>query len=246
MKLSHAAAKLFAEEARRAVEARGRFCVLLSGGETPRRAYEILSQQPLRDIVPWAQVHFFFGDERYVPPEDPLSNARMARQALLDHVPVPAAHIHSIPYFSSPLESAVKYEDLLHAFFTNGPPRFDLVFLGLGENGHTASLFPGTTAIEERERWVTEVFVEEQGLYRITLTVPVFNRAALVAFIVAGGGKALILRDVLEGVMDPHRIPAQLIKPVSGTLLWLVEREAARLLERCTSPGSPRHRHNDN
>ena len=156
----------------------------------------------------------------------------MARQALLDHVPVPAAHIHPIPYRSSPRESAVEYEDILRAFFSAGPPRFDLVFLGLGENGHTASLFPGTSAVEERDRWVTEVYIAEQDLYRVTLTVPLFNRAALVAFIVAGGGKALILREVLEGALEPRRIPAQLIKPVNGTLLWLVEREAARLLRR--------------
>jgi 6-phosphogluconolactonase len=230
--LSHAAAWLFAEEAARAIETRGRFSVLLAGGETPRRAYEILSRQPLRDIVPWEQVHFFWGDERYVPCDDPRNNASMARQALLDHVPVPASHIHPIPYRSSPRESAVEYENILRAFFSAGPPRFDLAFLGLGENGHTASLFPGTSAAAERDRWVTEVYVAEQGLYRVTLTVPLLNRAALVAFLVAGGGKASILRQVLEGAMEPRRIPAQLIRPVNGTLLWMVEREAARLLSR--------------
>lgn len=249
--LSHAAARLFAKEACRAIEARGQFSVLLAGGETPRRAYEILARQPLRDMVPWEQVQFFWGDERYVPPDDQRSNARMARQTLLDLVPVPAAHIHPIPYRSSPRESAAEYEDILRAFFNNGPPRFDLVFLGLGENGHTASLFPGTYAVEERERWVTDVYVAEQGIYRVTLTAPLFNRAALVAFIVAGGGKALILRKVLEGSMEPRRIPAQLIKPVNGTLLWLVEREAARLLSHdCLTDAPlrphPRPRHHSN
>ncbi len=232
--LSHAAAWLFAEEAARVIETKGRFSVLLAGGETPRRAYEILARQPLRDMVPWEQVHIFWGDERYVPPDDPASNARMARQALLDHVPVPAANIHPIPYRSSPRESAVEYEDILRAFFSAGPPRFDLVFLGLGENGHTASLFPGTSAVAERDRWVTEVYIAEQDLYRVTLTAPLFNRAALVAFIVAGGGKALILREVLEGALEPRRIPAQLIKPESGRLLWLVDREAASRLRRDT------------
>jgi 6-phosphogluconolactonase len=249
--LSHAAACLFADEAARAIEARGRFSVLLAGGETPRRAYEILARQPLCDMVPWTQIHFFWGDERYVPADDPRSNVRMARQALLDHVPVPAANIHPIPCRSSPRESAVEYENTLAAFFSTGPPRFDLAFLGLGENGHTASLFPGTSAVAERERWVTEVYVAEQDLYRITLTVPLFNRAALVAFIVAGGGKAPILRQVLEGALEPYRIPAQLIKPVNGTLLWLVEREAARLLRHdslteATLRPPPRPRHHSN
>ena len=161
--LSHAAAWLFAEEAARAIEARGRFSVLLAGGETPRRTYEILARPPLRDMVPWERVHIFWGDERYVPPNDPRSNAGKARQALLDHVLVPAANIHPIPFRSSPRESAVEYEDILRAFFSAGPPRFDLVFLGLGENGHTASLFPGTSAAAERDRWVTEVYVAEQG-----------------------------------------------------------------------------------
>lgn len=230
--LSRGAAWLFAEEAARAIESRGRFSVLLAGGETPRRAYEILARPPLNNVVPWERVHIFWGDERYVPPDDPRSNARMARQALLNHVPVPAANIHPIPYRCSPRESAVEYDNILRAFFSAGPPRFDLVFLGLGENGHTASLFPGTSAVMERERWVTEVYVAEQGLYRITLTVPLFNHAALVAFIVAGGGKAAILREVLERALEPRRIPAQLIKPANGNLLWLVEREAARLLRR--------------
>jgi 6-phosphogluconolactonase len=237
--LSHAAARLFAEEAARAIETKGRFTVLLAGGETPRRTYEILARQPLRDMVPWEDVHFFWGDERYVPPDDPASNARMARQVLFDHVPVPAAQIHPIPYRCSPRESAVEYEDILRAFFSAGPPRFDLVFLGLGENGHTASLFPGTSAVAERERWVTEVYVAEQGIFRVTMTVPIFNRAALVAFIVAGGGKALILRQVLEGALEPLRIPAQLIKPVNGALLWLVERKAAHLLRRDSLTDSP-------
>jgi 6-phosphogluconolactonase len=237
--LSHAAAWLFADEASRAIEARGRFSVLLAGGETPRCAYEILARQPLRDMVPWEQVHFFWGDERYVPSDDPRSNVKMARQALLDHVPIPAAHIHPIPYRSSPRESAVEYEDILRAFFSAGQPRFDLVFLGLGENGHTASLFPGTSAVEERERWVTEVYVAEQGLYRITLTLPLINRTELVAFIVAGGGKALILRKVLEGPLEPRRIPAQMVKPLNGTLLWLVDQEAARLLRRDSITDAP-------
>jgi 6-phosphogluconolactonase len=229
--LSQAAARLFAVEAHRATETRGSFAVLLAGGETPRRAYELLAKQPLAGMVPWEQVHIFWGDERYVPADDPRSNARMARQAFLDHVPVHASQVHPIPYRHSPRASAVEYEDTLRTFFTVGPPRFDMVFLGLGANGHIASIFPGTHAAEERERWVTEVYVAEQDSYRITLTAPVINRAALVAFIVAGEEKATILRETLEGTRTPRRIPAQLIRPTNGTLLWLVDREAARLLQ---------------
>ena len=228
--MSEAAARLFTVEARRAAEAQGRFAVLLAGGSTPRAAYELLARQPLCDLVPWESVHLFWGDERYVPPDDPANNARMARQAFIDNVSVPASQVHPIPYRSSPRESAAEYEDLLRALFTTGPPRFDLVFLGLGANGHTASIFPGTAAVEERMRWVMEVYVAEEDLYRITLTPPVINRAALVAFIVAGEGKAPILRETLEGERKPRLIPAQMIGPANGALIWLVDREAASLL----------------
>lgn len=230
--LSRAAAELFAVEARRAEAERGRFAVLLAGGETPRRCYEILAEAPLRDRIPWGTVHVFWGDERCVPGDDPRSNAAMARRTLLDRVPVPATQIHPIPCGSFPREAAAAYEELLRAFFGGGPPRFDLVFLGLGENGHTASLFPGTAALEERERWVAEVYVAEEGLQRVTLTAPAINQAALVAFLAAGEGKAAVLREVLEGNTDLRLLPARLIRPAHGKILWLVDRAAARLLRR--------------
>ncbi len=228
--LSQAAAELFVVEARRAVKARGRFTVLLAGGDTPRRTYELLATAPFRERVPWSAVHAFWADERCVPPDDKRSNALMARRALLDHVPVPPAQIHPIPGGSSPHEAAREYEEVLRAFFAADLPGFDLAFLGLGENGHTASLFPGTSALEERERWVAEVYVAGEGLHRVTLTAPAINQAALIAFLVAGGGKAEVLRKVLEGTSDPLQVPARLIRPVQGELLWLVDREAARLL----------------
>jgi 6-phosphogluconolactonase len=229
--LSRAAAELFAAEAHQAIKTRGRFTVLLSGGETPRTTYELLARAPFRDRIPWSKVHIFWGDERYVVPGDPRSNAQMAHRALLDHVPVPAEHIHPIPYGPTPRESAGAYETLLRTFFAGGPARFDLVFLGLGVNGHTASLFPGTAAVSEREHWVTEVYVAEQNLHRVTLTAPIINRAALVVFVVAGGDKAAIVREVLEGTPDPNRIPARLIKPAPGRLIWLLDRDAARLVK---------------
>jgi 6-phosphogluconolactonase len=232
--LSRAAAELFTQESCAAVQTRGRFVVLLSGGETPRRTYQLLATSPFRNRVPWHAVHIFWGDERYVPSDDPRSNARMVRHELLDRVPVPIDQIHPIPYNGSPRESAVQYENSLHTFFSGGPPRFDLVFLGLGENGHTASLFPGTPVVDELKRWVSEVYVEEDDIYRVTLTAPAVNQAELVIFLVSGFGKAAILREVLEGSADPHRVPARLIKP-EGRLMWLVDRNAARLIRSGTT-----------
>lgn len=228
--LSRAAAELFAGEARRAVAARGRFAVALSGGDTPRRTYQLLARPPWRDEVPWARVHVFWGDERCVPPEDPRSNERMAREALLDHVPLPSEQIHPIRCPADPRGAAARYESVLRDFFGSNPPRFDLIFLGLGENGHTASLFPDTPVLEEQARWVAEVYVSEQDLYRITLTAPLINRGAMVAFLVTGAGKAEVLRKVLEGPEEPRRLPARLIRPAGGEVRWLVDREAGRLV----------------
>jgi 6-phosphogluconolactonase len=228
--LSLAAAELFAEQARLTVGASGRFNVLLSGGETPRRCYQLLGQEPLRSSIPWQAVHFFWGDERYVPADSPLSNLGMTRQALLDQVPLHESQVHAIPYAQSPHGSALEYETQLHDYFGGQVPRFDLVFLGLGEDGHTASLFPASALLEDHSRWVREVYLPEQDLYRVTVTTPVLNQSALVVFLVSGGGKAAILHQVLEGALDPQRIPAQLIKPARGRLLWLADRDAARLL----------------
>lgn len=228
--LSHAAAELFAAEARQAVQARGRFTVALAGGSTPRRAYQLLAREPFRELVPWQNTHIFWGDERCVPADDPRNNALMARQTLLDHDPVPQEQVHPMVCDRSPLEAAVEYEALLRGFFAAGRPRFDLVLLGLGENGHTASLFPGTSVLEEQQRWVAEVYLAEEDLYRLTLTAAAINQAALVVFLVSGHDKAHILRKVLKEAQHPRNIPARLINPVDGGLLWLVDRDAASLL----------------
>lgn len=228
--LSLAAAGLFAEQARRAVKARGRFDVLLCGGKTPGRTYQLLGQEPFSSSIPWQALQFFWGDERCVPHDSPLSNFAMARSALLDHVPVSEAQIHPIPYQQSPQESARDYERLLRLYFDGRPPRFDLALLGLGNDGHTASLFPESPVLREPSRWVCEVYLPGQDLSRVTVTAQLINQAALVAFLVAGSGKAAMLRQVLEGAHDPQRIPAQLIDPAQGRLLYLVDRDAARLL----------------
>jgi len=232
--LNRSAATLLAERARNSVSARGQFSLVLSGGQTPRRLYELLAEDAFRGQLPWAHVHVFWGDERCAPSDDPRSNERMARDALLSHVPIPPTQIHPMRCAQGPPEAARQYETLLRTFFSGLEPRFDLVLLGLGENGHTASLFPRTPVLEERERWVVDILVEGQDLHRLTFTAPIINRAAIVVFLVTGSSKAHVLHEVLEGPSDPHRLPAQLIRPADGELLWLVDREAAALLRKGT------------
>jgi 6-phosphogluconolactonase len=230
--LSDAAAGIFVQQARQAAQIKGWFSVALAGGHTPQRTYQLLAQPRHSDCIPWGQTHIFWGDERCVPPDDPRSNARMARQALLAQVPIPPSQIHPIPCSRSPQVAAEQYEGILQAFFGDQPPRFDLVFLGLGENGHTASLFPSTPVLEEQQRWVAAVHVVEQDMDRVTLTAPLINQAAVVAFLVSGASKAAVLKELLEGPLDPSRLPAQLIQPANGELHWLLDREAASLLTR--------------
>lgn len=227
--LSLAAAELFATAAQSAVRDTGRFAVALAGGDTPRRTYEILAHEPFRNRVPWEKTHVFWGDERCVPAADPRNNARMAGQALLDQVSVPDGQVHPMVCGQAPQDAAKEYEALLRSCFPGDLPRFDLILLGLGENGHTASLFPQTPVLDERRRWVADVLLADEGMCRLSLTVPVINQASRVVFLVSGANKASILREVLEGSPDPHRVPACLIRPV-GQLVWLVDRDAARLL----------------
>jgi 6-phosphogluconolactonase len=229
--VSRAAAELFLRQANEAVKDRGRFSVALSGGHTPQRVYELLAGPPFNRLVDWGRVHIFWGDERCVPPDDPRSNARMAREKLLDHVPVPPGQVHPIACANSAKDGARSYESLLRSFFDGAPKRFDLVFLGLGTDGHTASLFPGTPAVLEKDRWVTDVYSEKDGIYRVTLTAPILNQALVLAFIVSGASKAEALREVLTRRPEPERFPARLIEPDGGKLYWLVDRNSASLLE---------------
>jgi 6-phosphogluconolactonase len=225
--LSRAAAQLFVDEARQAGTSAGRFSVNLSGGSTPKRVFELLAASPFREQVPWNKVHVFWGDERMVPPSDPRSNAHMTRLALLDHVAIPARQVHPIAGDIDPAESARQYEALLKSFFAGEAPRFDLTFLGLGENGHTASLFPHTPVLHEKDRWVKEVNVEEVKMWHVTMTAPVLNQGKLVVFLAAGASKVTVLREVREGPRDIERLPAQLIAPSPGELRWMVDRAAA-------------------
>ena len=224
--VSRAAAALFAESARRAVRARGRFGVALSGGETPRRCYELLSAPLLSEEVPWESVHVFWGDERCVPANDPRSNLRMARQSLLNHVPVPGAAIHPMACDADPQDAALAYERTLRGFFGAEPPRFDLVLLGLGTDGHTASLFPGSPALAEAARWVVPSQLPGQDFQRLTLTLPLLNQAHLALFLVAGADKAPILARILDPPAAAQPLPAQRIAPAGGEVLWLADQAA--------------------
>jgi 6-phosphogluconolactonase len=176
-------------------------------------------------------MHFYWGDERCVPADDPQSNARMALDLLLKHVPVPRTHIHPLSCERAPSEAAWAYEAAIRDFFAPEAPCFDLILLGLGENGHTASLFPDDPILDEQARLVKELYVPEQNLHRVSFTAPLINQAAHVVFLVHGSTKAQVLKDVLQGPYEPRRLPAQLISPVKGELVWLVDRDAASRLE---------------
>ncbi len=228
--LSRAAADLFERLADKAIRDRGRFDVVLSGGHTPIRTYELLAG---RNRLDWGRVHVFWSDERCVPPEDPRSNAGIARKKFLDHVPIPPSQIHPIDCATSPVEGSRRYEALLRSLFGRDSHTFDLVFLGLGADGHTASLFPGTQAVRETDRWISEIYKEDEGIYRVSLTAPVINRSSVVAFMVSGASKAEMLRHILTGQPGSEKLPARLIDPNSygGKLFWLVDKDAAILLE---------------
>jgi 6-phosphogluconolactonase len=229
--LAAAAAARFVRLAQEAVASRGLFGVALAGGNTPRRVYELLAGDDLRRQVSWRDVHVFFGDERMVPPDHAESNYRMAHEALLSLAPIPPENVHRIEGRGDAAANAGRYEDELRAFFGETDwPRFDLVMLGMGDDGHTASLFPGTPALAESRAWVAPNWVEKLGVRRVTLTAPAVNAARHVVFLVSGAGKAARLREVLEGPPDPERLPAQLIRPAAGTLEWLVDEAAASQL----------------
>ncbi|PKN12980.1 MAG: 6-phosphogluconolactonase [Deltaproteobacteria bacterium HGW-Deltaproteobacteria-4] len=229
--LARAAAEFFAAQARQAVAARGRFLVLLAGGETPRRTYQLLAQDPLRRQIPWREVHFFWGDERCVPSDDPRSNAAMAQRSLLDRLPLRPEQIHSIRYDRSPQASADRYQAELTDFFAGAAPCFDLALLGIGNDGHTASLLPGSAALEEQVRWTAVTRRREEDFSRITLTAPIINQATVVLFLVAGADKAAMLAKILNAPTETIQYPAQRIRPRSGELRWWADRAAAGLLD---------------
>ena len=225
--LARAAARDFVAKAEAAISERGRFAVALAGGSTPKATYEILARDHAGDLD-WASVHAFFGDERTVPPDHEDSNYRMAREALLDHVPV--GSVHRMRGELPPEEAAAAYEEEMREFFGEVPPRFDLILCGIGEDGHTLSLFPETAALDVTDRLVVANPVLKLETTRLTLTIPVANAARAVSFLVAGEGKAEALKEILEGGADPRACPAKYVRPEDGDLTWMADRAAAGLL----------------
>jgi ribulose-phosphate 3-epimerase len=231
------AAEIFIEQAARAIADRGVFRVALAGGSTPRKMFERLAQSPLRDRVDWGRIDFFWGDERCVPPDHADSNHRMAMEALLSKVPVSPDRIHRLPGERTDRDAAAREFETRLAQVTGAipggpPPRLDLVLLGMGADGHTASLFPGTAALKETRRWVVSNEVPQLKTHRLTFTASLINRAARVVFCVTGAEKAEPLRGVLEGPKQPEVLPSQLIRPATGELVWLVDRPASAGLSR--------------
>jgi 6-phosphogluconolactonase len=233
-----AAAEEVMRSAKEAVEKRGRFTIALSGGSTPKSLYNLLATNA-RTTLPWDRMFFFFGDERHVPPTDPESNYRMADEAMLSKIPVAAGNVFRVPA-ENPDAAAVAeaYERTLKKFFTleSGQfPRFDLILLGMGPDGHTASLFPGTAGLQEKSKLVIANWVEKLKTSRITLTLPVLNAAGCVAFLVSGTDKAPALKAVLEGDAPGEQYPSKLVRPTDGKLLWLIDRAAASGLSTATA-----------
>jgi 6-phosphogluconolactonase len=248
--LFHTGADLFSEIVQSAVSERGRCTIALSGGSTPRGLFTLLAQEPYRSAISWAQCEIFWGDERCVPPDDPESNYGMARETLLDQVAIPAAHIHRMHGEDPPDQAAAAYEqELRRVFIGDGPqppahrgqepraslvpteserdasdwPRFDLILLGMGDEGHTASLFPGSAALAETRRWVVAHYVEKVHMDRLTLTLPVLNHARNVVFLVSGASKTAALHAALTGDGGPDSVPSGLVRPIDGRLIWLVD-----------------------
>jgi 6-phosphogluconolactonase len=232
--IAQTAAAEFLDSALQAVREKGSFNVALAGGSTPKALYELLSSNPLQAKVPWSKIQFFFGDERHVGPNDAESNFRMATEAMFVKAPVDPQQVHRIKgEKANAAEAAQEYEqELLTSFPLKPPqlPRFDLVLLGMGPEGHTASLFPGTKALKEQRRLVVSNWVGKLYTDRITLTPPVLNNAARVIFMAHGAEKAPALKAVLEGPYEPEQLPAQIVQPKEGRILWLVDPAAASML----------------
>ena len=233
--LAARAAEQFTQAAKKAASERGRARIAISGGSTPKAAFQLLADptQPWRERMPWDKLELFWVDERCVPPDHPDSNYRMTREAMLDHVPLRPEQVHRMEGELDPEVAASRYESLLrNVFRLEGAesPSFDLVQLGMGPDGHTASLFPHTDAINELGRLVVANHVAQKDTWRITLTWPVINHASSVFFLIGGTDKAAVLKDVLTGPSDPERLPSQLIWPSSGILTLILDQSAAALL----------------
>jgi 6-phosphogluconolactonase len=241
--LSQAVAKWMSDLIAETLKVTDRFTIALSGGSTPKLLHKILAAEPYKSQIDWSKLHIFWGDERAVPFEDSRNNAKMAYDTLLNFVSVPTSQIHVMRTDIAPEAAALEYEKILHQYFdavpgnSGGanpailPNSFDLVLLGMGDDGHTLSLFPGTDIVHEEKAWVKAFFLPAQDMYRITLTKTIANRAAHIAFLTTGPGKAHALKEVLKGAYNPDLYPSQEIKPVNGELHWFVDEAAAAQLK---------------
>ena len=233
--LAQAAAEEFASQALGTVRATGRFTAALSGGSTPRSMFSLLASN-FRDQLPWDKMFFFWGDERHVSPDSPESNYRMANEALLSKVPVPAENVFRISAENPDANQvAADYEETIRKFFQLSAeelPRFDLILLGMGPDGHTASLFPKTIALQQTSRLVVANWVDKFKTHRITFTLPVLNNAAVATFLVGGADKAETVREVLEGNQSGELFPSKLVHPTNGRLVWMVDQAAAAVLSK--------------
>jgi 6-phosphogluconolactonase len=226
------AAMLLIESTLLAVEARDRASWSLSGGSTPKKLFQLLAEPYYKDRIPWQKLHLFWGDERCVAPEHPDSNYKMTRDALLSKISFPENNTHRVPAEMTPaIDAARAYDQSLKVFFKHERPfpAFDVMMLGMGDDGHTASLFPGTTALEENEKWVASTYVEKLSASRITLTYPVINNSRRILILCAGEGKASVLKEVLR-TGTPIRFPVQRVQPQNGELIWLLDAAAASKL----------------
>ncbi|NIS81213.1 MAG: 6-phosphogluconolactonase [Anaerolineales bacterium] len=241
--LAEVAVKRFTTLVEKAIAKRGVFRVSMAGGSTPRGMYVRLAQPEIAEKIDWSKIQIFWGDERCVPPDHGDSNYRLVKETLLDNVPIPDENVFRVRGELAPEQAANDYITALRGAFGLDPagghvngiesrPRFDLILLGMGKDGHTASLFPGLGAIHETERWVAAHFVDKLDTWRVTLTPVVLNAAANVVFLVSGASKAARIAEVLEGPFRPHDLPAQIVRPTNGQLLWLIDEQAAAVLNK--------------
>ena len=209
---------------------RGVFTVALSGGGTPKPVYREIGAAGNAKQLPWSDIHLFWGDERHVPPDHEKSNFRMVKEQLLDQISIPEGNVHRVPAEMEARMAAFSYEEVLRGIFDAEQPQFDLVFLGMGEDGHTASLFPHSAGLNEEDRWFIANFSPKKEEWRLTLTKNAINAARNIMVLVRGRSKAKMIADVLTGPMEPEEKPVQLISPTDGNMIWILDREAAQLL----------------
>ncbi|MBC7536016.1 MAG: 6-phosphogluconolactonase [Ferruginibacter sp.] len=229
-----AAADYIVELSKKTISKKGKFTIALSGGNTPRKLYELLAQPAYSSLLEWKNIFVFWGDERYVPLSDENNNSHMAFAALLNNIPIPAENIFTVPVNFGPERAAISYEQTLLTFFKESIPAFDLILLGIGTNGHTASLFPFTPILKEKKQLVKEIFIEELGMYRISFTATLINQAHHILFLVTGKEKAAIIQTIFSGVKEGEKYPVLLIKPVKVDPAWYIDEAAASGIKAAT------------